>query len=125
MHIDLSGKRVIITGASRGIGSAIADAFAREGASVAVCARTESTIATKGKALKALGAKSVIARSVDVGNTKAVRAFVAEVANAWGGVDVLVNNAGQGRVGNLQTLEPEDIMEHANFLQVAHFRFIQ
>lgn len=125
MNIDLSGKRVIVTGASRGIGAAIAEAFAREGASVAICSRTETVISSKGKALRELGAKDVIARPVDVGNSAEVRAFVSEVAGQWGGVDVLVNNAGQGRIGNLQTLEPEDMLEHANFLQVAHFRFVQ
>ena len=48
-----------------------------------------------------------------------------EVVEAWGGVDVLVNNAGQGRSGNLDTLTPEDILEHANILQMGHFRFTQ
>ncbi|PHR62095.1 MAG: short-chain dehydrogenase [Robiginitomaculum sp.] len=125
MDINLTGKRVIVTGASHGIGAAIAKAFAREGARVAVCARTQDAISSMGGELETLGAQAVIARSVDVGDTKAVRAFVDEIATAWGSVDVLVNNAGQGRVGNLQTLEPEDILEHANILQVAHFRFVQ
>lgn len=48
MNIDLSNKRVIITGASRGIGRAIATAFAQEGARVAICARTEADVRTVG-----------------------------------------------------------------------------
>jgi len=47
------------------------------------------------------------------------------VAETWGGVDVLVNNAGQGRSGNIDTLTPESILEHANVLQMGHFRFVQ
>jgi 3-oxoacyl-[acyl-carrier protein] reductase len=125
MLIDLSDKRVIVTGASRGIGAAIAQAFAAEGARVAICARTETAITEMGAKLETLGARDVIARSVDVSNTEQVRAFVAEVAERWGGVDVLVNNAGQGKAGNLETLEPEDMLDHANYLQVAHFRFVQ
>lgn len=122
MHIDLSNKRVIVTGASRGIGRAIAMAFAAEGARVAICARTESAVAEAGAEL-AQKAADVIARPVDVTDTGAVNAFVADVAARWGGVDVLVNNAGQGKGGNLDTLTPEDILEHANILQMGHFRF--
>ena len=44
---------------------------------------------------------------------------------AWDGVDVLVNNAGQGKGGSIESLEPEDILDHANNIQVAHFRFVQ
>lgn len=124
MNIDLSNKRVIITGASRGIGRAIATAFAQEGARVAICARTEADVRTVGDEL-AKSAQAVIARAVDVTDTVAVKAFVDEVASAWGSVDVLVNNAGQGRGGNLDTLTPEQILEHANVLQMGHFRFIQ
>ncbi|MBQ0744334.1 SDR family oxidoreductase [Halopseudomonas pelagia] len=124
MNIDLKGKRVIITGASRGIGRAIAKAFAEDGAKVAVCARDLQAISDTGKALGSSGA-AVIARSVDVTDTAAVQAFVAEVAETWGGVDVLVNNAGQGKGGNLDTLTPEDILAHANILQMGHFRFVQ
>lgn len=124
MNIDLSGKRVIVTGASRGIGRAIAQAFAAEGARVAICARTEEAVVTAGKALQA-SAQAVIARAVDVTDSEAVKAFVQEVADSWGGVDVLVNNAGQGKGGNLDTLTPEAILEHANILQMGHFRFVQ
>lgn len=125
MQIDLSNKRVIVTGASRGIGRAIARAFAAEGARVAICARTESDVAAAGEDLATRGAQAVIARAVDVTDTQGVRRFVDEVAEAWGSVDVLVNNAGQGRGGNLDTLTPEQILEHANVLQMGHFRFIQ
>lgn len=124
MHIDLSGKRVIVTGASRGIGLAIATAFAAEGAYVAICARDPDAVAAAGTALAAT-AQGVIARMVDVTDSAGVTAFVAEVAATWGGIDVLVNNAGQGRSGNLDTLTPEQILEHANVLQMGHFRFAQ
>lgn len=124
MHIDLSGKRVIVTGASRGIGLAIARAFAAEGARIAICARGGEALQSAAREL-AGGAHWVIAREVDVTDTAGVQAFVAEVAETWGGVDVLINNAGQGRGGNLDTLTPEQILEHANILQMGHFRFVQ
>ena len=124
MHIDLRGKRVIITGASRGIGRAMARAFAAEGARVAMCARTAADLQQVADEITST-AQAVIARAVDVTDTPGVQAFVAEVAATWGGVDVLVNNAGQGRGGNLDTLTPEQILDHANVLQMGHFRFIQ
>ncbi len=124
MQINLSNKRVIVTGASRGIGRAIAKAFAAEGARVAICARTLEAVEEAGREL-ASGAAEVIARKVDVTDTAGVKQFVDEVSAAWGGVDVLVNNAGQGRGGNLETLTPEQILEHANILQMGHFRFVQ
>lgn len=124
MNIDLSDKRVIVTGASRGIGKAIATAFAAEGARVAICARNLQAVTATGQELEA-SASAVIARSVDVTDTTSVNAFVAEVTEAWGGVDVLVNNAGQGKGGNLDTLTAEAILEHANVLQMGHFRFVQ
>jgi len=124
MNIDLSGRRVIVTGASRGIGRAIARAFAAEGARVAICARSAAAVEEAGNEL-AQQAEAVIARAVDVTDTLGVKSFVDEVGESWGGVDVLVNNAGQGRGGDLDTLTPEAILEHANVLQMGHFRFIQ
>ncbi|GAA7766956.1 short-chain dehydrogenase [Cupriavidus sp. SHE] len=125
MYINLKDKRVIVTGASRGIGRAIARAFAAEGARVAICARTQADVSTAAEELKARGAGDVIGRAVDVTDTAGVKSFVEEIAAAWGGVDVLVNNAGQGRGGNLDSLTPEQILDHANVLQMGHFRFVQ
>ncbi|MFV0926599.1 short-chain dehydrogenase [Pseudomonas sp. 1239] len=124
MNIDLSGKRVIVTGASRGIGLAIARAFALEGARVAICARNVEAVREAATHLQE-HAQAVLARAVDVTDTQGVQHFVGEVVQAWGGVDILVNNAGQGRGGNLETLTPEAILEHANVLQMGHFRFVQ
>jgi hypothetical protein len=121
MNIDLSEKRVLVTGASRGIGRAIARGFAAEGARVAICARRTDALELVADELRA-NASAVIAGSVDVSDTDQVNDFVARVASEWGGIDVLVNNAGQGRGGTIDTLEPESILEHANFLQVGHFR---
>jgi 3-oxoacyl-[acyl-carrier protein] reductase len=125
MHIDLSAKRVIVTGASRGIGAAIAKGFAREGARLAICARNPEAIGAIGREAELLGAQSVISSTVDVRDTGQVRTWIDKIAEDWGGIDILVNNAGQGRGGNLDTLKPEEILEHANGLQVAHFRCAQ
>lgn len=124
MNIDLSGKRVIVTGASRGIGLAIARAFALEGARVAICARSLAAV-REAEAQLQEHAQAVLARAVDVTDTQGVQHFVGEVVQTWGSVDILVNNAGQGRGGNLETLTPEAILEHANVLQMGHFRFVQ
>jgi 3-oxoacyl-[acyl-carrier protein] reductase len=125
MHIDLTGKRVIVTGASRGIGAAVAKGFAREGARLAICARNAEAIAATGREAELLGAQTVDAASIDVRDTEQVRAWIDHIAMTWGGVDILVNNAGQGKGGNIDTLKPEEILEHANGLQVAHFRCSQ
>jgi 3-oxoacyl-[acyl-carrier protein] reductase len=125
MHIDLKGKRVIVTGASRGIGAAVAKGFAREGARLAICARNADAIGATATDAELLGAQSVIASSIDVRDTDQVRGWIDEIARNWGGIDVLVNNAGQGRGGNIDTLKPEEILDHANALQVAHFRCAQ
>jgi 3-oxoacyl-[acyl-carrier protein] reductase len=125
MHIDLQGKRVIVTGASRGIGAAVAKGFAREGTRLAICARNADAIAAIGREAELLGAHNVVASTIDVRDTEQVRAWTEDIAKTWGGVDVLVNNAGQGRGGNIDTLKPEEILEHANALQVAHFRCAQ
>jgi NAD(P)-dependent dehydrogenase (short-subunit alcohol dehydrogenase family) len=120
--IDLSDKRVIVTGGSRGVGRALAGGFAAEGARVAVCARGGETLDEAAAALREEGAKDVLARVVDVRSTDQVQAFVEEVAQLWGGVDVLVNNAGQGRSGTVDTLSAEQLIEHANLIQGSHLR---
>jgi 3-oxoacyl-[acyl-carrier protein] reductase len=124
MIIDLSDKRVIVTGASRGIGRGIATAFAKEGCRLAIGARTEEAIRAVADELRPL-AGDLIVRRLDVADDESVKDFVAEVADKWGGVDVLVNNAGQGQSGTLDNLTAEQLLAHANILQMGHFRMAQ
>jgi 3-oxoacyl-[acyl-carrier protein] reductase len=124
MIIDLSDKRVIVTGASRGIGRGIATAFAREGCRLAIGARTEAAIEAVADELRPL-AGDLIVRRLNVADDDSVKEFVAEVADKWGGVDVLVNNAGQGQSGTLDNLTAEQLLAHANILQMGHFRMAQ
>jgi 3-oxoacyl-[acyl-carrier protein] reductase len=84
--------RVVVTGGGKGIGRAIVEHFAANGAAVAFCGREQSALDLLSARLKALGTR-VIARSVDVSDEHAVDAFMSEIAEAFGGIDVLVNNA--------------------------------
>ena len=97
MKIDLSGRRALIAGASRGIGLAIARSFAAAGASVAICARQAAPLESAAAALKSLG-KRVSARVCDLAQAGEVRSWVEAAAQDLGGIDILVNNAsGFGR----------------------------
>ena len=95
MDLGLSGRKAIVTGASRGIGFAIARAFAEQGASVAICARAAGALESARKELEVQGVR-VLARSVDVADAQALEGFVAEAASALGGIDVFVANASAG-----------------------------
>ena len=92
MDLQLKGKSAVVTGATRGIGRAIAELFADEGANVAICARNPEQV---GEAVKALEAKGVKAfgKAVDIADGPALKAFVGEAAAALGGLDILVSNA--------------------------------
>ena len=91
MDLKLRGKKAIVTGGTRGIGRAIAELLAEEGADVAVCARNKEEIAAT---VQSLGRKGVKAwgSPVDVADTKAQRAWVAEAAGALGGLDIFIAN---------------------------------
>ena len=88
--MDMTGKTVMITGASRGIGAAAARVFAAAGANVALLARSEGDI---GDIAREIGGKS-IAISCDVSHYSEVEAAVAACVDGFGGLDVLINNAG-------------------------------
>jgi 3-oxoacyl-[acyl-carrier protein] reductase len=92
MKIDLSGKRAIVAGGSRGIGRAIALAFAEAGADVSICARGADALEAARKEIGACGAKAH-AGTCDLADGDAIAGYVAGAIEALGGVDILVNNA--------------------------------
>lgn len=96
MDLELAGKVVLITGGSKGIGYACAEAFAAEGARVAVVSRSEANLAAASARLAALGHKAYCA-SGDLSQRNAADRIVAEVERALGAVDVLVNSAGAAK----------------------------
>ena len=89
----LQGKKALVTGGARGIGGAIATAFAREGADVAVLDLTMAKAEAKTAELEQFGVKTV-AIAADVSNQAQVEAAVAAVIKGLGQIDILVNNAG-------------------------------
>ncbi len=82
----------MITGASRGLGRALALAFAKEGARLSICARSEEGLLKVKQEAEAKGAE-VLAITADVSNARDVERFVATTENAYGRIDVLINNA--------------------------------
>ncbi len=92
--IDLSGKKALITGGSRGIGRATAILFAKAGADVAITFQRREKAALEVKdAVESLG-RRCLAEKVEISNEAEVKRAVKNIIRNWGGVDVLVNNAG-------------------------------
>jgi NAD(P)-dependent dehydrogenase (short-subunit alcohol dehydrogenase family) len=90
---ELTGKKAFVTGASRGIGQAIAVAFAEAGADVALVARTADGLAETASAIAAVGREAVVI-AADVTSKEQVDAAVATAIDRLGYVDIVVNNAG-------------------------------
>jgi 3-oxoacyl-[acyl-carrier protein] reductase len=106
-------RRVLVTGASQGIGRAIADAFAAGGYDVAICARSTDALAATLAELRARhSGVRLYARVADVGNERDVEALIDDVVGAFGGLDVLVANAGvYGPKGPIEDVDWEAWVE--------------
>jgi len=109
--MELAGRRCLVTGGGRGIGRAIALALAREGAKVALLARTEAELDETAALVEELGAE-VLPLQADVGQREQVDAAIEKMLAEWDGVEVLVNNAGiQGPLGRVEEVDPEAWMQ--------------
>jgi len=114
MDLGLAGKVAIVTGGSRGLGLAAARALAAEGARVAICGRTEATLADAVRQLVSINgrAEDVLAVRADVSREEDLQRLVEDTVERLGGVDVLVNNVGLGKGGGLMDT-PDDVWQQA------------
>lgn len=101
-------KRVVITGAGRGIGFAIAHAFAREGAKVALISRNPTSCGAAAKAINAEFPDSARFYGLNVADYDSVQEAGKQIIDDLGGIDILVNNAGVTRDGLLMRMKSED-----------------
>lgn len=108
METFLKGRNVVITGGSRGIGLAIAEAVANAGAGVAICGRDQSSVEQAVRHLTELSKSKVAGKVADVRNSTEVREFFEFVDREMSGVDVLVNNAGVGVFKSTADLSVEE-----------------
>ena len=108
MPIDLSDKIAIVTGGTKGIGHAIAESLVRAGAQVAITARNEDEIGTTVADLKKFGTGTAAGYVCDVRDYEQVKSVVATIAKEFGGLDILINNAGVGIFASVESMSVED-----------------
>jgi len=109
-RISFRGKAVLITGGSRGLGLVLARQFAREGASVAICARDEDELNDARRDIQRFGV-DVLAVQCDVAERYQVEGMIDGLNRHFGGIDVLVNNAGTIQVGPMEVMTLADYEE--------------
>lgn len=108
MDLGLKGKVALVAGASQGIGLATALLFAREGARVAMCARTEATLNEAAAMIRKETGADVLPLAADMSRAEDIRNFVAQSAAHFGRVDAIVNNAGGPPPGEFMKFSDED-----------------
>ncbi len=122
MDLGLKGRGVIVAASSQGMGRAAAELFAREGAQVAMCARTEKTLRQAADEIRKATGAEVYAEPLDVTDAAAVQGFVEKVAKQFGRIDVCVTNAAGPPAKNFLSIAPEEWRKavELNFLSVVY-----
>ena len=125
MDLNLTDKVVVVTGGSAGIGLETSRQFAEEGARVLICSRREDVLAKAAGDIKESTGASVDTLSVDVTKVEDLDRLVAHVADSYGRVDVLVNNAGTGTYKPFLEVTDEELLHGMAINFFAQFRLTQ
>ncbi|WP_063034118.1 SDR family NAD(P)-dependent oxidoreductase [Nocardia grenadensis] len=121
---SLDGKVAIVTGSGQGVGQGIAYALAAAGAAIAVVGRTESKLLATTEHIRAAGGRAAPV-VCDIGATDRLQPLVEQVAELFGGVDILINNANQSALGPLLDITPKHMNEALTTGPVATLRLMQ
>lgn len=121
MELGLTGKRAIVTGGSKGLGFAIARELIAEGATVRICARNATEVAS---AVAKLGDRTD-GLAVDVREADQLAGFVTWAAESLGGLDILVNNAGGAHPGTFEALADDSLLADFNIKVHSWFRSVK
>jgi len=122
MDLGLAGKKALVTGASEGIGKAIAVALAREGVDVAICARRKEPLEQTAAAIAKETGRKIVPITADLTNAADAGNFVQKAHAALGRIDILVNNAGSAPGGLLEHLSED---EWAGALQLKFMGYVR
>jgi 3-oxoacyl-[acyl-carrier protein] reductase len=108
MDLGLTGRVAIVAAASKGLGRAVAEELAREGAHVALCARTAATLAETATQIQKSTGREVFHQAFDVSDSAAVAAFVSAVEARFGHIDICVTNSGGPPSNSFKNTKAED-----------------
>ena len=127
MDLQISGKKAIVTGGSRGIGKAIARRLALEGCDVAICARGEGPLKEAATELAKESKRKVVPMTCDTTDPESIKLFVDRSAEALGGIHILVNSAARvgGARGDIETVDPEEVIRDFEEKVIGYIRCAQ
>jgi len=122
MDLGLKGKMALVTGASEGIGMAIARKLAEEGVSVAICARTEAKLKETAAEIARGTGMEIVPIPADLRSLAGCQGFVEQAAKRLGGVDILVNNAGASAFGAFVDVPDDAFVDAINGKLLGYIR---
>jgi 3-oxoacyl-[acyl-carrier protein] reductase len=125
VDLGLTGKVALVVGASKGLGKACALALAREGAHVAMCARSEDQLAAAAASIRDVTGAEVLVAPGDAAKAPDIHAVVAATAERFGGIDILVNNSGGPRIGSFPDLTDDDWQRAFEVVTLNFVRFVR